>query len=198
MLYLASQSPQRRQLLHDAGIAFQCVASSCNEEAISETDPLDCAAARARGKARAAILTGINLKHGDAVLGADTLVILHQQMIGKPADRDHARQILQQLQGSSHIVATAHCLWQPAMNGETESLHELIAQTHVQMRAMSTAEIERYVDSGESDGRAGAYAIQEHGDAFVAGLDGDFDTVVGLNLATVRKLCQQAGVSLGQ
>lgn len=194
MLYLASQSPQRRQLLSDAGIHFQCVASRCDEEAIIVADPRSCAAARARCKAQGAVLDAVELTANDAVLGADTIAILDGRMIGKARDHQHARELLQSLQDSSHQVLSSHCLWRPALPDHPALLLEAAAETTVTMRPMSSDEIQAYVDSGESDGRAGAYAIQESGDQFVSRLAGDFDTVVGLHLASVEALCAEAGI----
>lgn len=188
MLYLASQSPQRSALLHQAQLAFEIVSSSCDEESIKHADPHTCAMARAEAKARGADRRHCILNTDALILGVDTIVILAGQMIGKPRDRKHATEILQALQHSTHLVVTAHYGWRPAGNDFPERSQCLLSQTEITMRSMSATEIHDYVESGESDNRAGAYAIQETGDQFVENIKGDFDTVVGLHIPSVREL----------
>ncbi|HEX3132660.1 MAG TPA: Maf family protein [Planctomycetota bacterium] len=187
MLYLASRSPQRAMLLTRAGIAFTVVDSTCDEESVSFPNPQVLALERARAKAAAAVLS-TNQRAGKpaVVLGADTVVALGQQVFGKPADRADAVRILSQLQGTTHTVYTGHCCLRLDTGNEGEASR--IAMTRVTMRAMSAQDIEAYVASGESDGRAGAYAIQETGDRFVAEMQGSWDTVVGLNVAMSARL----------
>jgi septum formation protein len=187
VLYLASRSPQRAMLLTRAGIRFTVVDSTCDEETVSFPNPQVLALERARAKAAAAVLNAEQRSLAPAVvLGADTVVSLGQQVFGKPVDRSDAARMLSQLQGTTHTVYTGHCCLRldAGYHGEASR----IAMTRVTMKAMSTAEIEAYVASGESDGRAGAYAIQETGDRFVAELQGNWDTVVGLNVAMSARL----------
>ena len=146
---------------------------------------------RAMAKARGVDLSQIEAAAGNVILAADTIVVLNNQMIGKPKDRAHAKVILQELQGTTHTVATGHCIIRPACDGADLREAAGLALTKVTMKPMTAEDIEAYVASGESDNRAGAYAIQENGDKFVADLDGDFDNVVGLHLATVDRLYQQ-------
>ncbi len=188
MLYLASQSPQRRTLLAQAQIAFEIVPSSCDEESIKLADPVACAQARAEAKARGADLLQCTINKDCVILGVDTIAILDGKMIGKPRDRQDARHILQALQNSVHQVITTHFAWCPAHDGSPERSKHLLSQTEIHMRPMTDEEINAYVDSGESDNRAGAYAIQENGDKFVDKIVGEFDTVVGLNIEAVNKL----------
>ncbi|NRA40436.1 MAG: Maf family protein, partial [Planctomycetes bacterium] len=125
------------------------------------------------------------------ILSADTVVILNGELIGKPRDHEHAKEILQKLQGSTHTVATAHCCLRPAYDDQVASEAIGLAISKVTMKPMSSDDINTYVASGESDNRAGAYAIQESGDKFVLDVEGDFDTVVGLNIQTVQRLYLQ-------
>ncbi len=179
MIYLASQSPQRRALLEAADIPFTICVSSCDEEAIQISHPQALAMERAYCKAKAARAA---LPEGAVVLGADTVVALDGAILGKPKDRADAVAILTCLQGTTHTVITAHSVQQ----GEVHA--QALCLARITMRPMQPDEIRAYVESGESDGRAGAYAIQENGDQFVIDREGDFDTVVGLNVATVRRL----------
>jgi septum formation protein len=180
MLLLASRSPQRAMLLARAGLAFRVVDSDCDEEAISAEDPRELAVARAVGKAH-----GYRgpLARGEAVLGADTVVALGGTVFGKPADRADAERILSALQGTTHQVITGHCCRSADGAQAAEA-----SMARVTMRPMTAEEIRAYVASGESDSRAGAYAIQESGDRFVTTITGDWDTIVGLNVACVERL----------
>jgi septum formation protein len=187
VLYLASRSPQRAMLLKRAGIAFIVVDSTCDEESVSFPAPQVLALERARAKAAAAVLTADQRGAVPAVvLGADTVVALGNRVFGKPKDRADAAQMLGQLQGTTHTVYTGHCCMRVDAGQTGEAAR--IAMTRVTMKPMSSAEIEAYVASGESDGRAGAYAIQETGDRYVAELQGGWDTVVGLNVAMSARL----------
>ncbi len=183
MILLASRSPQRALLLERAGLAFGVVASSADEELVSAADPDALALARARDKARQAqVVDGL-------ALGADTVVALGERDFGKPRDRADAERILASLAGTTHRVITGH--WFSRFSGgRVVGEAGETATTWVSMRAMSLAQIRAYVDTGESDGRAGAYAIQESGDRFVEDLDGAWDTVVGLHLPAVVRLHQ--------
>jgi septum formation protein len=125
------------------------------------------------------------------VIAADTVVALGSELFGKPGDRADARRILGRLSGTTHAVSTGHCCAVMAPDGAITLQAARIAVARVTMRPLTAAEISAYVDSGESDGRAGAYAIQEHGDRFVTELEGSWDTVVGLNLAMVARLYRE-------
>lgn len=174
-------------LLQRAGIVFTVVDSTCDEETVCFPNPQMLAIERARAKAAGAVLSADQLKTGPAVvLGADTVVALGSQIFGKPADRADAVRILSQLQGTTHVVYTGHCCRRIDAGNHSEAAR--IAMTKVTMLPMSRSDIEAYVASGESDGRAGAYAIQESGDRFVADLQGAWDTVVGLNVAMMARL----------
>lgn len=187
VLYLASRSPQRAFLLTRAGIRFTVVDSTCDEETITSIDPPTLALERARAKAAAAVVSAEQRADKPAVvLGADTVAALDGQIFGKPADQTDAVRILGLLQGTTHTVYTGHCC-RRVDGGQIRESSD-VAMTRVHMRAMSRAEIEAYVASGESAGRAGAYAIQETGDRFVARLEGGWDTVVGLHVAMTARL----------
>jgi septum formation protein len=174
-------------LLRRAGITFTVVDSACDEESVSFPNPQVLALERARAKAKGAVLTGEQRDVVPAVvLGADTVVALGSQVFGKPKDRADAAAMLGQLQGTTHTVYTGHCCVRVDAGHDGEAAR--IAMTRVTMKPMSPGEIEAYVASGESDGRAGAYAIQETGDRFVAELQGGWDTVVGLNIAMCARL----------
>lgn len=187
MLYLASRSYQRALLLQRSGIRFVVVDSACDEETVWFSDPMTLALERARAKAAAAVLTAEQRADAPSViLGADTVVALDSQIFGKPADDADAVRILGQLQGTTHTVYTGHCCLRMDAGQRQEAAQ--VAMTHVTMRGMTPQDIQAYVASGESAGRAGAYAIQETADRYVTGLQGSWDTVVGLNVAMTADL----------
>ena len=177
-LLLASTSPRRRALLEAAGIPFTAVSPEVEETAPERGDPAAVALENAEAKARAV--------RGDLVLAADTVVALDGLLLHKPRDDADARRILRALSGTTHVVVTAIAL---RVRGD---VHTACVETRVTMRSLSDTEIDAYVATGESKGKAGAYAIQEHGDRFVERLDGPYDNVVGLPMDAVRELLRRA------
>jgi septum formation protein len=184
MILLASQSPQRAYLLERAAVAHTVVRSLADEEIVRDPDPEQLALLRARIKAR------MTATEDGVVLGADTVVALDGVEYGKPQDHYDARRILKALSGTTHQVITGH--WLLVLSaGRIQREAGRVARTLVTMRTLSTAEIQGYVASGESMGRAGAYAIQEHGERMVTQLDGAWDTVVGLHLPALETLYRE-------
>jgi septum formation protein len=177
-LLLASTSPRRRALLEASGIPFTAVSPDVSEVTPARGDPTAIALQNAEQKARAVA--------GDLVLAADTVVALGDLLLHKPKDDADARNTLRTLSGTTHVVVTAIAL---RIRGE---LHTECVETKVTMRPLSSEEIAAYVATGESHGKAGAYAIQEHGDQFVERLDGPYDNVVGLPMDAVRDLLRRA------
>jgi septum formation protein len=187
-LILASASPQRRQILANAGYRFESVDPGDVEDTIDAAPtPEALAIAKARVKARE-VARKLAPPFPAVVLGVDTLVAFGAEVIGKPLDRFDAAAILSRLSGTRHQVISGVCLWPvPVMRtpGAAEKMPEpqvASAVSWVQMRRLSAQEIEQYVASGESDGKAGAYAVQESGDRFVEKIDGSFLNVVGFPL----------------
>ena len=148
--------------------------------------PHEAAMELARRKARA-VAAGAP---GAVVLGADTVVSAGGRLIGKPASRSDAIEILTLLAGSRHAVITGVCLLDSATGRERVDS----VRTWVTMRPMSRRRIEAYVDSGEADGKAGAYAIQETADRYVERLEGSFTNVVGLPLERVEEMLAEFGL----
>ena len=169
-LVLASTSPQRRAILAQLRIPFVVVAPSFEE--LPGTGPLE----RAAGKAR-------SVDGGERpVLGVDTEVLLDGRLLGKPANADDARAMLESLAGRPHEVVSGLCL-------RTRDWEELEpATTLVTFRRLTSRELEAYVEAGEWEGRAGAYAIQGFGASLVERIDGDFLNVVGLPAALLLRL----------
>jgi len=184
-LILASNSPRRRQLLEEAGYAFKVIPPTITEpsDALAKAPPAQQAEALAYFKARSVF---DSVRPDLPVLGADTVVAVGNTTVGKPVDARHAREILTLLAGTRHQVITALALIDPGG-------HRLIASeaSWVRMRAMSPAEIDRYIAGGTWQGKAGAYGIQDHDDAFVECVEGSFTNVMGLPMELLKGLLAQ-------
>lgn len=179
MLILASGSPRRRELLTTAGIAFTVVVADTEETLDPALSPEGAAIAIAREKAAA-----VFAKHpNDTVVGADTIVVFDEHILGKPADEADAARMLALLSGREHTVYTGVCILGP--HGET-----VFSQaTVVEFYPLTPAEITAYVASGEPMDKAGAYGIQGLGCVLVKALRGDYFNVMGLPVARlVREL----------
>ena len=196
-LVLASASPRRRELLALLGYPFRIQSSDVEErgDPLEATPPplpplglpLDLhptllAWRKAREVAHAAPEA--------LVLGADTTVVLDDQVLNKPRDAAHAAEMLQQLSGHAHRVYTGLCLFHPHLPPALE-----LIETVVVFRELSAAEIAAYIASGDPLDKAGAYGIQSGAGHFVAEVRGSFTNVVGLPLGTVHDLLRRAGLA---
>ncbi|MEZ6017029.1 MAG: Maf family protein [Planctomycetota bacterium] len=200
---LASASPRRQALLADAGVAFAVAPTHVDETLPPAERPEEAAEALALRKAQAAVARWAQHgpEAGDLWIGADTIVALGEngpdlEYLEKPLDAADARRMLQRLSGSRHRVITGVAVLAVDAHGAVRDWvsHE---RTWVQMRPITAAEVDAYVASGEWEGKAGGYAIQETADAFVTGLEeGGFDNVVGLPVALTLRLLGQARASL--
>lgn len=180
-LVLGSASPRRSALLSQHGIAFSVVAAHVDESFEPQEQPGPIAADLAERKACA--VSGLVAPDAKWVLAADTLVVVEHatgglpHYLGKPSNREQARLMLARLSGTTHRVVTGVAALRLA-GGELISVSET---TFVTMRAITSLELDQYVDSGEWQDKAGGYAIQENADRFVTKLEGGgFDNVVGL------------------
>jgi len=184
-LILASASPRRAELLREHGYAFEIMASPLPEpvQFLPGLSPVERAEASSEFKARSVA----KLVAAGWVLAADTIASLGGRVFGKPVDRDDARRILQSLPGTTHQVITGVTLLD-ASDGSTVTDHD---STDVTMRRLSEREIEDYLDSGAWEGKAGAYGIQDQGDAFVERIDGSFTNVVGLPMELVKRMLDE-------
>ena len=174
-LYLASRSPRRAELLRQIRVDYALVPADVDETPLMGEAPDAYVERLARAKAQAG---WFGLAQRDApVLGADTIVVHGADIIGKPLDRGHARQMLGKLSGNCHSVYTAVAL---VFDSECMSI---VQRTDVWFRSLSQADIDDYVDTGECDDKAGGYAIQGIAAKFVERINGSYSGVVGLPLA---------------
>lgn len=187
MLYLASQSPRRRELLARLGLAFEVLDVDILEQR-QPTEPAEQYVRRvAREKAGAGLLQVIGTRQA-IVLGADTEVILDDEVFGKPRDADDAATMLRRLAGRTHRVVSAVSLVSSGREAQAVSVSE------VTFAAINDAQIAAYVATGECLGKAGAYAIQGGAERFVRHLSGSYSGVMGLPLHETATLLRQFGV----
>ena len=183
---LASGSPRRKRLLQDAGLAFDVVQAPPDvEEEIAQGLEAEAEAMR-RALAKAGFVAGMN--PGAFVLGADTVVVLDGEILGKPSDGEDASRMLGLLSGRTHEVITAFALLGP------ETRHEEAVSTRVSFREIDGETIGRYVKSGEPMDKAGAYAIQGLGGSLVDRVEGSYTNVVGLPVAEALNALTRCGV----
>ncbi|HVE77784.1 MAG TPA: Maf family protein [Gemmatimonadaceae bacterium] len=182
-LILASASPRRRELLTLIGVAHEVRPADIDETPHPDEAPAVHAERLARGKAAA-----LAAREPEAlVVGADTIVVIDDRILGKPRDVDEARGMLRRLSGRTHTVYTAVAA---ARGDRLESGVEHVAVT---FRALSDAEIAAYVATGEPMDKAGAYGIQGYGATIVERIDGDYFAVMGLALGRLVRLLARLG-----
>lgn len=188
MLYLASQSPRRRQLLEQLGLSFEVMEIAVPESRAAAESAGDYVRRVARDKAMAG-LAAVPAAPGTVVLGADTEVVLDDQVFGKPADAAAAAAMLRRLSGRTHEVISA--VWAVTAEGQRHAL----CLSRVRFAELDDSAIARYIATGEPFGKAGAYAIQGRGAAFVAHLEGSYSAVMGLPVFETARLLADLGIT---
>lgn len=191
-LILASASPRRRDLLRQSGYHFDVRPSKLNEPDanVTSVSTTQYAEAMSYFKARA-VAEGF---HRGIVLAADTIVAYGDELFGKPVDAADAQRILSTLCGTTHSVITGVTVLDVA-TGRREIRHDT---TNVTMRPMPDDVLRTYIESEAWEGKAGAYGIQDHGDAFIERIDGSFTNVVGLPMEMVTTMLADFGIVPGQ
>lgn len=191
MLILASASPRRQELLRNAGISFTVQAADIDETPLVGESPQECAERLARGKALAVFQNHPQ----NYVLGADTIVVVDDNILGKPRGADDAVRMLRLLSGRTHVVITGVCLASPAASGRLPvAVHTKTSSetTRVTFCELSGDEIREYVATGEPMDKAGAYAIQGIASRWIPRIEGDYSNVVGLPVALVHAMLRNA------
>ncbi len=188
-LILASASPRRREILTTLGVAFEVYTADA-DEMCDLTNPgarVEAIAARKCAAVRdMPVLRDVADSPDTVILAADTLVTLDGQFLGKPRDEADARRMIRLLAGRTHTVASGLCLYR---DGQTVTAHEL---TGVTFAPMTDAEIDAYIATRESFGKAGGYAIQGYAARFITRIDGDYFNVVGLPVHRLYQTLDQA------
>lgn len=187
MLYLASQSPRRRQLLEQLGYRFQSLAVDIPEQPALDESPCQYVSRVARQKALAG-LAMVAERNNAFVLGADTEVVLDERIFGKPVDAHTAAGMLRSLAARTHEVISV--VWLISAQQEATA----VCRSQVTFGPLSEAQIGAYIETGEPCGKAGAYAIQGRGAAFVSHLSGSHSGVMGLPLYETGQLLTRRGL----
>ncbi len=193
-LVLASRSPRRAEILTQLGVVFVVDAANLDESPVEGESPQEHVLRLATAKC-----LSVAARHGaDAVvLGADTTVDVDGEIFGTPRDIDDARQMLLRLAGRTHLVHTAVCVtgYQPDYQpGEQTSYQAVLDSATVTMTPIAADALERYLLTGESLDKAGAYAVQGQAGVFVAQVSGDLSTVIGLPIPLVQQLLRPFGL----
>ena len=173
-LVLASKSPRRSEILKNAGYDFEIRVADADETIPDGTKPEDAVVFLAARKAMA-----VNRADDETVLGADTIVVLDDKILGKPEDREDAYNMLKSLSGRVHSVFTGVCIIE---NGKSMTFAE---ETQVEFLPLSDEDIYKYIDTNDCYDKAGAYGIQGYASKFIRRISGDYFNVVGLPISAI-------------
>ena len=185
-MLLASNSPRRRELLALGGWSFRLDISNIDESLGFDETPVEYVRRLARQKAQAVLARA---KQQDIIIGADTCVVIGNDILGKPANLVEARQMLLRLRGETHQVYTGIAV----VRVSDGNIWTDVVVTDVPMRAYSESEIERYIETGDPMDKAGAYGIQNPDFQPVAHMEGCYASVMGLPLCGLSRLLRKAG-----
>lgn len=193
ILYLASQSPRRRELLSQIGISFTVLSVHVDETVKNDEIAEDYVLRLAKEKA----LEGWQSEKQNikAILGSDTAVVINGEILGKPENKADAKRMLRLLSGKTHQVMSAVALAAKIESTTQVELNSVISVSDVTFKLLSNTEIEQYICTGEGDDKAGSYAIQGLAAAFITHLSGSYSGVMGLPLYETFELLNKAGIS---
>lgn len=189
VLYLASASPRRRELLDQIGVAHEVRPVDLDESRQSGESPSEYVVRLARAKAEAAWDRFARAEE-HPVLAADTAVVLGDAILGKPRDQADALRMLGELSGRTHRVLTAVAL------RDGQGLRSHLNESRVTFRQLSSSEAKQYWDTGEPADKAGAYAVQGAAAVFIERIEGSYSGVMGLPLFETAELLRQAGIDV--
>lgn len=186
-LHLASQSPRRQEILAALGLTFSAAGVDVDERRLEDEAPDTMVLRLAMAKAAAADVDAATI-----VIGADTVVVLGDEVFGKPAERNDGLEMLQSLSGRTHQVMTAVAI------RSAQGVDTVLSTSEVRFREIHPDEALAYWQSGEPRDKAGAYAIQGKGGIFVAALSGSYSGVMGLPVFETAQLLGNAGVDVAR
>ena len=185
-IVLASSSPRRKELLQSVGVEFEVIEPTSDETPLGKENPEDYVTRLSTEKA---LSVSKNLDEDVLVVGADTIVVVDSEILGKPRDEQDASVMLGKLSGRAHHVLTAFSI----TKGEYEVLHKHVVGTEVIVKSLEPNEIEGYIKTGEPMDKAGAYGIQGAGAFMIKGIKGSYTNVVGLPLVEVLEALKKLG-----
>lgn len=193
-LILASSSPRRLDLLRLIGVDPSVISADIDEAVNPDEAPADLVLRLCKGKSAKVgdELISAGTAADSVIVAADTIVVVDGEILNKPVDRSDARSMLNRISGRTHLVLTGVSVISMA-DGEVAQREAEVDTSQVTMRALSDADIDQYLDSGEPFGKAGAYAIQGYGAVFVTSIQGSFHNVMGLPLHLVEVLLCRVG-----
>lgn len=188
-LILASASPRRKELLKNLGYAFSIEVCDLDENS-DKTKPYELVMDLAQTKAKA--IMDMHAGEDVIVIGADTVVANESEILGKPRDLEHAKEMISSLQGKTHQVYTGVCLyWNDEKINQNLTFY---VKTDVEVYPMTPEEIEAYVATRECEDKAGSYAIQGLFSPYIKGISGDYNNVVGLPVARIYQEIKKLGL----
>ena len=185
-IILASNSPRRKKILTDLGLEFEVIPSNYEEKLETDVFSYDLIEDLATQKACDVVR---RVGHDEIVLGADTVVVLHNKILGKPKDKDDAYRMLRELSGKTHMVVTSLC----GINTKTNRAALLSTTSYVRFKELSNELIKFYVDKFNPLDKAGSYGIQELPDGILDKYEGSFENIVGLAPEAVTAVLEQLG-----
>ena len=187
-IILASNSPRRKKILTDLGLEFEVIPSNYEEKLETEVFSYDLIEDLATQKACDVVR---RVGKNEIVFGADTVVVLHNKILGKPKDKDDAFKMLKELSGQTHMVVTSLC----GINTRTNRAALLSTTSYVRFKELSDELIQYYIDEFNPLDKAGSYGIQELPDGILDKYEGSFDNIVGLAPEAVTAVLEQLGYS---
>jgi len=188
-IVLASKSPRRIELLKEIGLKFETYTPDFKEKPGQiDDDPAEIALFNALGKAQEASKRFKNA----IIIGVDTVGSSHGHILGKPKDREDSARLIRLISGTTHKVVSAVAV----INTKSGRTLSATTETLITMEKMDEKEIQAYIDTGEGDDKAAAYAIQGKGSLFIQKIEGDYFNVVGLPIYTLKKLLKKFSVNL--
>ena len=185
-IILASNSPRRKKILTDLGLDFVVIPSNYEEKLETDTFSYDLIEDLATQKACDVVR---RVGNGEIVLGADTVVVLHNKILGKPKDKEDAFRMLSELSGQTHMVVTSLC----GINTKTNRAALLSTTSYVRFKELSDDLIHYYIDEFNPLDKAGSYGIQELPDGILDKYEGSFENIIGLAPETVTAVLNQLG-----
>lgn len=191
MIYLASSSPRRAELLSQIGVKFDIIRFDIDETPMNGESVAQLVQRLSREKAIQGRKVLSDMQTDDLILAADTLISFQEKVLGKPTSEQHCCSMLRQLSGQQHQVFTAI-----ALINQQGQISEACRTNEIRFRDLDDLEIEQYCQSAEPFDKAGAYAIQGKAAIFIEHLEGSYSAVMGLPLFETARLLQQVGYNL--